>query len=128
MPKPNGPSYINQVFVLGSGLKGFWLSSSSHVDLQGVMEARTLCNGCFEYRNVDVAGQWHDDVDANSFPGISYLSGETKDVFDNEAPWFVAIIEGLWDIIGDKIADTDFGVTVTFQDRSKQTLQVCCDK
>ncbi|MCF7669947.1 MAG: RHS repeat-associated core domain-containing protein, partial [Verrucomicrobia bacterium] len=114
IPEMNAPQYMGEAFYVTEGLKGWWLSGSYHVDIRGGLEFRCAANNCLQYRKLDVVGKWHDDIDANSFPGIAGWKGETKDVFDNEAPWLAAVIEGIWDILGDGIADTDFEVTVTF--------------
>ena len=126
IPEMNAPQYMGKAFYVTEGLKGWWLSGSYNVHLRGGLEFRCAANNCLEYRKLDVLGEWHDDIDANSFPGISGWAGDTKDVFDNEAPWLAAVIEGIWDIIGDGIADTDFEVTVTFTDKREGVRRVCC--
>jgi hypothetical protein len=128
IPKTNAPASIGEAFVLTGGLKGFWLSSSYNVQVSGALEVRSCGQNCFEYRNLHTAGEWHDDVDANSFPGISNLKGETRDTFDNEDfHWLLQVIEGVWDIVGDGVWDTDFGVTVGFADERPELGGGCCD-
>lgn len=132
----NAPRYMHQAFSLATdNFTAFWLAFSYDVNIQGSLEFR--CNGVvLEYRNLDVLGKWNDNIDANSFPGIAYLKGESKNVFDN----FVlsnnwknnpretanAIFEGFWDIVGDDIWDTDFNVTITFVDKNKDSKKIYC--
>jgi len=126
IPKTNAPQYMGKSFVVNQGLKAFWLSSSSHVDIQAGAEFRCAGKKCYEYRKLLAVGKWHDDIDANSFPGIAGLKGESQNVFEKEVGWLVPVIEGAWDIVGDSLFDTDFRVTVTFKDEQKPVHKFCC--
>jgi len=71
LPKTNASAYLGEAFLATEGLKGWWLSGSCRVDLHGGLEYRCDGKGCLEYRALHVVGEWHDAIDANSFPLIS---------------------------------------------------------
>ena len=71
------------------GLAGFWLSSCSNVFVD--VKYKRINN------NIVIQGsyRWQDSIDGNSFPGIAYLKGEGKNVYDNEGDWIARILQTL---------------------------------
>ena len=78
------------------GLAGLWLSSCSNVFVD--VKYKRINN------NIVIQGsyRWQDSIDGNSFPGIAYLKGEGKNVYENEGGWIARIIhtiEGYEDLL-----------------------------
>jgi hypothetical protein len=61
---------------------------------------------------------WHDDIDANNL----------VELWPKTDSWAAWIAEGAWDIIGDKIWNTEFSVKVHWRDSKieEQRLGVSC--
>ena len=77
------------------GLAGLGLSSCSNVFVD--VKYKRINN------NIVIQGsyRWQDSIDGNSFPGIAYLKGEGKNVYENEEGWIARIlqtIEGFEDL------------------------------
>ena len=70
-----------------NGLAGFLLSSCSNVFVD--VKYKRINN------NTVIQGsyRWQDSIDGNSFPGIAYLKGEGKNVYENEGDWIARIIQ-----------------------------------
>ena len=70
-----------------NGLAGVWLSSCSNVFVD--VKYKRINN------NIVIQGsyRWQDSIDGNSFPGIAYLKGEGKNVYENEGGWIARIIQ-----------------------------------
>lgn len=69
------------------GLAGLWLSSCSNVFVD--VKYKRINN------NIVIQGsyRWQDSIDGNSFPGIAYLKGEGKNVYENEEGWRARILQ-----------------------------------
>ena len=88
---------------------GFWLHGSIDVTVAGGL---LVCKkgGTYYYRGLYAEWQWHDDIDANSFPQL---------IGNKKASWPGVIFEGLWDLWQDKVRNVDFSVIVKWTDKSK---------
>ena len=69
------------------GLAGFLLSSCSNVSVD--IKYKRIHNQIV----IQGSYRWQDTVDGNSFPGIAYLKGEEKNVYDNGGNWISRIIQ-----------------------------------
>jgi hypothetical protein len=111
MPKPRGNWRFSNVEKLGS--TGYWLHQAWDVEAEGSLEARCCKEKCW-IRNRDIRWLWYDDIDANS-----YLQ-----LIKTQHPMWYVPIEGSWDIIGDKLLNTDFKVKVLWQDNRANEKQI----
>jgi len=93
------------------GLAGFFLSSCSNVSVD--IKYKRIHNQIV----IQGSYRWQDTVDGNSFPGIAYLKGEEKNVYDNGGNWLSRIlqtIEGFEDLFLETgLAHVQFNVNIS---------------
>ena len=98
------------VFVL-SGDSPFstewWLKNTSVYMMS--IDYKAKCHGnIIFYKDVQIKYEWHDIIDGNSFIE-SYKAGN---LFDSIGGFVSNTIEGVWDILMEKIAGTDFKIVI----------------
>jgi len=95
----------------------WWLGGAHWVSASGSFKACCPNGGpnCKVWER-DVDWEWHDDIDAHSFIESATAYVGTGNWLDQILTILGVTVEGLWDIYGDKIGDTDFRVTVHWKD------------
>ena len=101
-------------------LTGFWLSSAHRVSVQGSLKAY-CCKDYCKYKDVSSNWAWYDDVDANTL--FQRAEDYENELRERDISWDPSLhllysLEGLWDLWGDKVLDTDFEVKVNWIDNS----------
>jgi RHS repeat-associated protein len=115
IPRENAAANNNLFIIDSPKILSFWLTASANVYVQGVMEAKCV-GGKLYYRRVRADWEWHDDIDAQSFYGVHWIKGESHYV----GRGFWERVEGVWDIVGDSLLDTDFRVRISYTDHVPQ--------
>ena len=73
------------------------------------IEYKARCQaGWIYYKDVKINYEWHDNIDANSFIE-SYKAGN---LFSSFGGFVSNTLEGMWDIVMDKIAGVDYKIII----------------
>lgn len=85
----------------------WWLGSTSVYMMSIEYKARCQA-GWIYYKDVKINYEWHDNIDANSFIE-SYKAGN---LFSSFGGFVSNTLEGMWDIVMDKIAGVDYKIII----------------
>ena len=103
--------------IWGDG--GYWLNGSSGITVRrGWVELRKCCDSdqC-EIGSYYVQYTWQDNIDANSF----------QESWDTIRQGNIgAAIEAIYDLLGDKILDLDYSVSIDFDDEGELAEKTHC--
>ena len=105
---------------------GWWLNVAHRVSAKGSFEYCCKNRYC-SLTHVSVNWEWYDDIDAKNFVEAldEYEKGaEGYGWLERRLASIGLTIEALWDIFGDKIADTDFRVRIKWEDRRTGPLGI----
>ena len=98
---------------LGRG--GYWLNGSHEIQVLGGAIYATKCCGKVTMVGYEINYVWHDSIDAKSFYENWDTIMNALRASDGENA-IAAILEGYYDLFGDKLLDLDYRVGIRFTD------------
>jgi len=100
---------------------GFFLNGTHRVSVHLTYEARQIKPNLIEIRDIRANWTWHDEIDANSFEEFLGVQERTWNGFIWRLP--IATAEGLWDLVGDGLLDTNFPIKVHWSHRELGSIR-----
>ena len=104
---------------------GWWLYGAHNVLAKGGFDYCCNDRNC-KLSNVNVDWEWYDDIDAHDFmEALDVYEARVADRswWQNRQVSIVLSLEVFWDVIGDKVTDTDFKVNIKWKE-SRKSIKV----